>query len=172
MSEGSGDSRSGWRPALVRAAGFFAFWLVIAGIKPVDMVVGAITAIIATKLSLYLLPPGQMKVAPGALAFLVLRFLYQSVVAGVDVARRALDPRLPLRPGFVTYKPRLPAGLKRDAFCTMTSLLPGTLPCGPAGQDGLLVHCLDVSQPMQEQLATEEALFCDALGGAEGQVRK
>lgn len=149
---------------LIRFVLFLAVWLVIAGVKPVDMVVGAITAAIATLVSAQLLPAGPVKVQPLAFAHLVLRFLYQSVVAGVDVAWRALDPRLPLRPGFVTYHPQLPAGPTRDAFCTVTSLLPGTLPCGPSGADGLLVHCLDVRQPMVEQLAQEEGLFCDALG--------
>jgi multisubunit Na+/H+ antiporter MnhE subunit len=30
--------------------------------------------------------------------------------------RRALDPRLPLSPGFLAYRARLPSGLARDAF--------------------------------------------------------
>jgi len=99
---------------------------------------------------------------------LVLRFLRQSVGAGIDVAWRALDPRMPLRPGFVVYRPQLPPGATRNAFCTMMSLLPGTLPCGPDESGGLVVHCLDVAQPVVEQLATEEALLVRALGGAHG----
>jgi len=149
---------------LARFALFFVVWLIIAGVQPIDMVVGAVAAAVAAVISAQLLPSGQTEVRPLAFIYLVLRFLYQSVVAGVDVARRALDPRLPLRPGFVTYHPRLPVGAKRAAFCTVTSLLPGTLPCGPDGSSGLLVHCLDVDQPMVEQLANEERLFCDALG--------
>jgi len=39
-------------------------------------------------------------------------FLRQSIVAGIDVAQRALDPRLPLRPGFVVYQGAPPAGHK------------------------------------------------------------
>jgi multicomponent Na+:H+ antiporter subunit E len=64
-------------------------------------------------------------------------------MAGVDVARRALDPRLPLRPGFVTYAPRLPPGGARDAFCALASLMPGTLPADTNEDGTLLVHCLD-----------------------------
>jgi multicomponent Na+:H+ antiporter subunit E len=37
---------------------------------------------------------------------LVGRFLWQSVVAGVDIARRVFDPRLPLNTGFVVYPVR------------------------------------------------------------------
>ena len=35
----------------------------------------------------------------GALLKLVPHFVWESVVAGVDVARRVFDPRLPIRPG-------------------------------------------------------------------------
>jgi multicomponent Na+:H+ antiporter subunit E len=96
----------------------------------------------------------------------VLHFLRQSIAAGIDVGLRALDPRLPLRPGFVVYQARLPPGTKRDAFCAIMSLLPGTLPCGPAQGNGLTIHCLDVTQPVVEQLAAEEALCMQTLGGA------
>ena len=153
------------RVALVRVAGFFAFWIIVAGTKPVDIFVGLLAAVIVAWVSLRLLPPATIRLRPIALAKLVLRFLYQSIVAGVDVARRALDPRLPLRPGYVIYRPRLPPGTMRNTFCTMTSLLPGTLPSGPDGSGGLVVHCLDETQPVAEQLAAEEALLTSALGG-------
>ena len=82
----------------------------------------------ATWTSLHLLPPGGARGSPAALRRLALRFLYQSVVAGADVARRALDPRLPLRPGFVAYPVGFPPGAARNVFATLTSLLPGTVP--------------------------------------------
>jgi multicomponent Na+:H+ antiporter subunit E len=64
----------------------------------------------------------------------------------------------------VSYRPKLPPGLPRNAFLTMTSLLPGTLPCGPDTEGGLAVHCLDVSQPVIDQLTVEETAFSRALG--------
>ena len=156
------------RVILARVVGFLAFWIIVAGIDPVDLVVGVLAAIVATWVSLRLLPPGTIRLRPIALAKLVLRFLYQSVGAGVDVAWRALDPRLPLQPGYVIYRPRLPPGTMRNAFCTMTSLLPGTLPSGSDESGGLIVHCLDETQPVIEQLAAEEALLIKALGGTNG----
>jgi multicomponent Na+:H+ antiporter subunit E len=97
----------------------------------------------------------------------VLRFLCQSVVAGVDVARRALDPRLPLNPGFVLYAVRLPPGPRRNTFTALMSLLPGTVPTGSA-EGGLLIHCLDVGQPVAAQLAEEEALFARVVEDLQG----
>ena len=97
----------------------------------------------------------------------MLHFLRQSIAAGIDVAWRALDPRLRLRPGFVVYQAQLPPGTTREAFCAIMSLMPGTLPCGSAEGNGLTIHCLDVTQPVAEQLAAEEALCMQALGGAQ-----
>jgi multicomponent Na+:H+ antiporter subunit E len=126
--------------------------------------VGAAAVIAATALSLRLLPPIGARPRPLALVRLAARFLRQSVLAGVDVAWRSLDPRLPLRPGFVRYPVQLPPGPARNTFCTLTSLLPGTVPTGPDASGALLVHCLDVGQPVVEQLALEEALLTDAMG--------
>lgn len=127
--------------------------------------IGFLASVAATWTSLHLLPPRQWRLRPSALVRLVFRFLYQSVSAGLDVARRALDPRLPLLPGFVTYRSRLQPGVAQSAFCTITSLLPGTLPCCSDTESGLVVHCLDTDQPIVEQLAEEEALLIDAMGG-------
>ncbi len=156
------------RDWLARTAGFLAFWLVLYGFDIAALPIGALAAILATWASLRLLPAGQWSFHPVALTQLVLRFFYQSVSAGIDVARRALDPRLPLRPGFVIYRTQLPPGPMRNAFCTMTSLLPGTLPSGIDENDGLVIHCLDITQPVAEQLATEEALLVQALGWMHG----
>jgi multicomponent Na+:H+ antiporter subunit E len=149
---------------LVRTAGLLGFWLILSEFSAVDLLVGALAALMAALVSLRLLPPRRWTLRPIVLAGLAVRFLRQSIWAGIDVAWRALDPRLPLRPGFVSYRPRLPPGPARNAFLTMMSLLPGTLPCGPDEEGGLAVHCLDVSQPVVEQLAVEETAFSRAVG--------
>lgn len=150
------------RASLVRAAGFLALWLMLFGLNPADLPVGMLTAAAATWASLRLLPPGPWRLRPLALTRLALRFLWQSIVAGADVARRALDPRLPLRPGFVAYPVYFPPGTARNAFATLTSLLPGTVPAGDErGQ--LVYHCLDVDQPVLSQLAAEEAALLQAI---------
>jgi len=153
---------------IVRLGGFLVFWVIIAGTEPVDLLFGAPAALIVTWASLQLLPPGTRRLRVVALARLVPRFLYQSIGAGVDVAWRALDPRLPLQPGFVTYRPRLPPGAALSAFCTVTSLLPGTLTSGTDERGRLMIHCLDKDQPIADQLATEEALLMEALGYGSG----
>jgi multicomponent Na+:H+ antiporter subunit E len=110
------------------------------------------------------MPAGESQPRPVFLAALALRFVRQSVVSGTEVAWRALNPKLPLRPGFVAYPLRLPPGGARSAFCALSSLLPGTLPTGTDENGALLVHCLDVGQPVATNLAAEETLFIRALG--------
>lgn len=162
--------------AAARALGFFAFWLVLVGLPPMDdslsaglrkatpdLIVGSMAAAAAAWLSVRLMPPGAVRFNVAGLARLAVHFVRQSVVAGVDVARRAFHPRLPLQPGFMEHQLRLPAGPGRDAFTALTSLLPGTLPvCAPA-TGAVLYHCLDTRQPVARQLAADEAVFSAAL---------
>lgn len=155
--------------AICRAAAFLGLWFVLSGIGPSQLTLAAPVAVIgATWLSLRLLPPGGSRGSLVPLIQLVVRFPQQTVVAGVDVAWRALDPRLPLRPGLVTYPVRFPPGAARNAFCTLTCLVPGTLPVGTDENDALIIHCLDVKQPIAAQLSAEEALLARVLGGGRG----
>lgn len=144
-------------PLLLRTAAYFVFWVVLAGTGVKDLAVGLVTAGLAAWISLQLLPAGELVLRPGKALGLFLRFLWQSVVAGVTVARIAVSPSLPLRPGVVTYRTGLVPGNRRLAFMTFASLLPGTLPTGTDGDDLINVHALDCGLPVAEQLATEEA---------------
>src|SRR5215470_19140649 len=84
-----------------RGGAFFVLWVVLIGTSPSDLIAGVLVSGAATWTSLALLPPGLQRVRLIGVLPLIPRFLWKSVVAGWDVARRALDPRLPLRTGFV-----------------------------------------------------------------------
>src|SRR5215475_8540612 len=152
-----------WRAVLGRSGAFFALWVVLIGTSPGDLVAGVLVSGAATWTSLALLPPGSQRVRLIALLLLIPHFLWKSVVAGWDVARRALDPRLPLHTGFVAYPAQL-RGPARNAFASYSSLLPGTLPVEDDGET-LLYHCLDVDQPVAAELASEETALAQVLGG-------
>jgi multicomponent Na+:H+ antiporter subunit E len=155
---------SGVVPAAYRLAAFLALWVMLAGVEIADLAVGVMAAIASTVVSLQLLPAGAARLSPFALAKLALRLVWQSLVAGIDVARRALDPRLPLRPGFVTFSPRLPGRTALNIFCTLTSLAPGTLPSGEDDSGAIVIHCLDGGRPIAAHLAADEELLRCALG--------
>lgn len=143
-------------PFLIRMAVYLLFWIVLAGTDMKDMAAGIVTAAVASWLSLSLLPPGELTIRPGRAAGTFLRFLGQSLLAGVSVARIALSPAMPLKPGIMVYRTGLPPGLRRQAFMTFASLLPGTLPLGADASDAIPVHCLNEDHPVAAQLAQEE----------------
>jgi multicomponent Na+:H+ antiporter subunit E len=152
------------RGAVARAALFLVFWLMISGWAPADLPVGLAAVVGATWVNLRFLPPLAPRYRLASIASLAASFFRQSVVSGTDVAWRALSPSLRLQPGLVACPLRLPAGGKRSAFCALSSLMPGTLPTGTDEQGALLVHCLDMNQPVAANLAAEEQLFIRAFG--------
>jgi multicomponent Na+:H+ antiporter subunit E len=151
------------RVGAVRALAFFALWMALMpSVKPGDLLMGAFATGCATWLSLRLLPPATGSLRFGALLALVPHFLWESVRGGIDVARRAFAPRMPLAPGFVQCPLDFPPGVARNTFATITSLMPGAV---PAGEDeaALVYHCLDTAQPVVEQMWQEERLLARAL---------
>ncbi|MCG8485893.1 MAG: Na+/H+ antiporter subunit E, partial [Chromatiales bacterium] len=54
-------------------------------------------------------------------------FFYRSLLGGVDVAWRAVHPRMPINPRLVEYPIQLPPGLPQVFMANIVSLLPGTL---------------------------------------------
>ncbi|MFN7570283.1 MAG: Na+/H+ antiporter subunit E [Betaproteobacteria bacterium] len=147
----------------LRAAGYYALWIVLIGTQAGDLAAGLLAAAAAAWVSVRLLPPGSLPVRPLALLSMLPRFVWQSVVAGVDVARRVFAPSLPVRPGFVRYRTGLPPGPARAAFTAYTSLMPGTVPCGDEG-GAVVYHALDTGQDVLGQLAAEEGRLAPVLG--------
>jgi len=163
------DRRS-WATALSRGATYLVVWMVIAGGDADDLLPGLGATALATWASLRLMPPDPSGGSVRWLAALGLfaRFVRVSVLAGLDVAQRALAPRMRLAPGYVRYRPQLPPSDARSLFLAMTSQMPGTIPSGTEPTGAVAYHCLDASQPVAEQLAEEESRLLDALGGALG----
>jgi len=162
--------RRAWATALRRGAAYFALWMVIAGADTEDFLPGLGAAALAAWASLRLMPPDPVGGSVRWLAALALfaRFVRVSVLAGLDVARRALMPRMRLSPGYVHYRPQLPPSDARSLFLAMTSQMPGTIPSGTEPSGAISYHCLDDSQPVASQLAEEESRLLVALGGALG----
>ena len=157
-----------WRAILVRGVAYFLIWMIMAGGQVADVAPGLGAAVLATWISLVLLPPDPAlaHIRPLAVLRLALRFIWTSVVAGLDIARRAFSPSLPLRLGYHHYDVGLPPGTPRSLFTSVTSLMPGTLPAGSDESGRLIYHCLDVGQPVLQELGQEEARLVAALGVA------
>jgi multicomponent Na+:H+ antiporter subunit E len=142
---------------------FLGVWLMIADWTKEDFPIGLAACALALSISLSLLPPTTIRPRLVPLVKLNLRFLICSIIAGLDVARRALLPRLDLRPGFVAVPFALPPGVARNIFLIYSSLQPGTLPTSAEGEM-LQMHGLDILQPIAASIEADEALFKKAIG--------
>ncbi|MBL0420282.1 Na+/H+ antiporter subunit E [Ramlibacter sp. AW1] len=141
-------------------------WLVVTGADRGAWWFGAFAAAAAAALSLRLLPPrpGHLRAWPTLALFGM--FARDSVLGGLDVARRAFDPRLPMHPGWLRLPLRMAPGPRRMLLGDILSLMPGSMGAGDQGPD-LLVHCLDVGQPVRQQVERTERHLRAASGEAD-----
>ncbi|WP_160142001.1 Na+/H+ antiporter subunit E [Nitrincola tapanii] len=89
-----------------------------------------------------------------ALPSFLLYFVQASCVAGLDIARRTLDPKLPLHPSVFTYPTEL-SGLPLWCLMGVISLLPGTLSLNWQ-PNCLEIHCLDQPDKAAAELVQVE----------------
>ncbi|GAA1453154.1 Na+/H+ antiporter subunit E [Nesterenkonia lacusekhoensis] len=108
-------------------------WAAFSGADPQYVLYGAVSVSCSVALSLALLPPqGSPRPSrwPRRLWFslvLSLWFLGQSVVGGVDVARRALRRRPDIDPTVIPAPVHLPEGHARQLAMVLMNLLPGSM---------------------------------------------
>ena len=157
---------------LGRFALYGAIWWLLTDGRSDGLVFGACCAAVAALVPLLITdsqegPPGRP--GPRALLPTVLRgllllpfFLWQSLHGGIDVALRALKPRLPLAPTVFDYRLRLPPGPAPVMLASLVSLMPGTLATvsGPR----LRIHVLDSTMHHQDELELLEALVAWVFG--------
>ena len=134
------DQGIDWSTVVSRALLFSIVWWALTDGTAGSWWIGAPAVACATVVSVTLVPPSGI-VWREVMGF-VLFFLWHSLKGGVDVARRAFDPRMPIAPELIEYPLRLPPGLSQVALINITSLLPGTLSAEIEGQV-LKVHVLD-----------------------------
>lgn len=146
------------RAALVRAVLFTVLWFAFTegDLSGVFLAIAAIAS--ATTVSLWVSPPeaGRERIRLAALPRFILYFLRRSVAGGMDVARRALHPRLPIAPTIVSYSLSGTGPRATLFFAHVVSLLPGTLSCR-LEPELLQVHVLDGRAPVTAELARLQA---------------
>jgi multicomponent Na+:H+ antiporter subunit E len=147
-----------------RTLGFLFLWFSVSGVSAADFAIGLGTAILAAIASVRLMPCSDVPVNFAKCLEIAVRLPFQAFVAGTNIARRALHPALPLRPGFIRYASHLPEGSPRNAFAALVSMQPGSVPIATGRDDDFIVHCLDLDLPVGAALAADEARLRKALG--------
>ncbi len=128
--------------ALLRAASFLVGWWAFTEGSWKEWGVGIAVVVAATLASFHLLPLRSWRWSLTGLLLFVPYFLWQSLMGGLDVAWRALHPRMPLKTALLNYTVRLPGDLPRVFLAWTVSLLPGTASVWLQG-NRLTVHVLN-----------------------------
>lgn len=134
--------------------GALLWWILTEG-DASSWLIGLPTVVLATVISFQLSPAGCYRLNFFALPSFMLFFLSTSLVAGVDIARRTLNPTLAVGSQWVVFETSL-NGLPRWLFMASLSLMPGTLSVS-SEEEGLLIHSLDDSDTTRAALKKLEA---------------
>lgn len=150
--------RIDWPTVASRALLFSFLWWALTDGKSGSWWIGAPAVVTAVLASVKLVPLTGLvwREVMGFIPF----FFWHSLKGGVDVAWRALHPRMPITPELIEYPLRLQPGLPRVIFVNTMSLLPGTLSAELDGQV-LKVHVLDsLGDFLAELEALEQRVGC------------
>ncbi len=137
----------------IRTLLFATLWWVITEGEMNSWFIGAPVVVLVVFASRVLLPGVSLSVA-GVARFLPF-YLWHSLHGGVDVARRALHPQLPISPVICDYCWRLPPGLPQVFMANIVSLLPGTLSV-ELDDEYLRIHVLDETIILDSELEVLE----------------
>ncbi len=144
-----------WRTYLLWVMMFFALWLLLAGFRGWLFAIPAALGGAAVAVYLALpLPQLHWRRLPRCLGF----FAVQLVLGGWDVARRALHPRLPLAPGWVSYRFTSTNPRVRLLLSAVVGLLPGTL-ASHCDDQQMTIHALDQHSDWEPVIARLELLL-------------
>lgn len=141
---------------------YAAVWLLLSGAS--GWAFGLVCVLAATGLSLWLrLPPLGLRLfhLPPLVGF----FLHAVFVGAWDVARRALHPRMPLDPAWVTHACACANPRVRLLLSALVGLMPGTL-ASHIDEDMLHLHVLDQGQAWRLPVETMETHLARLFGAS------
>ncbi len=90
------------------------------------------------------------------MVYYLLIFIRELIKSNLDVARRVLTPSLPINPGIVKFKSKLPTDYSKMVLANSITLTPGTLSIDII-DDTFYIHWIDVKTTDPEEAYTEIA---------------
>lgn len=146
----------------------FAVYVLLAGFIVEELIIGALVSMILTLLiTKYVDYQIDWKLPYRLVLFLVLYlpvFIWQLILANIDIARRVLSIKIPLNPGFVKVETELEGDFAKLMLANSITLTPGTLSIDIDKQN-LYIHTVDVKgKTPEENKANISGLFEKILG--------
>lgn len=135
------------RRVIPSAVFLFLFWLLLSGsFHPVDLALGMILSLtlgwLANRAYRGAEAPSVTPRQGVGLVLYLLHLIRLITVAAFHVARRVLDPRLPIAPVTIIHHTTLLRDVSRVALANSLTLTPGTLTVDLEGSE-LRIHCLE-----------------------------
>ena len=157
------ESKPSLKEILIRFTLFSLLWGILVGSDLDGWLYGILVISLATYISLTLVPKATWVFRPISMLHFSTFFVWHALRGGIDVITRAFHPHLPIEPGFFHHEFRLPPGSARVLLAFVTSLLPGTL-SSVLKDDQLIIHVLDINQPIKQQLHNLEGQVANLYG--------
>ena len=126
-----------------------ALWALLTPIMkdPGELWVGLIVSALVVLFTLRLEPVlGDLRLTPKALAYsiaYIFVFIKELIVSNLDVARRVVNPKLPIKPGIVKVKTKLNSKIAKMILANSITLTPGTLTVDIKGEY-LYIHWIEI----------------------------
>ena len=132
----------------------YLVYLLLAGFEVQELIVGLVVSILLSFiLTKYVNYTVDIKLPIRVILFVFMYlpvFIWQLILANLDVARRVLSPKIPLNPGFVKVDTELEGDFAKLTLANSITLTPGTLSVDVDGED-IYVHTVDVKGTTQEE---------------------
>ena len=113
-----------------------------------ELITGAVISLIITSFVYKTFTDYGMKFfSPMRVVYIIqylIVFLIALIKANLDVARRVVDPKLPINPGIVKYDTKLKSRTAKVILANSITLTPGTLTVDII-DDALYIHWIDVT---------------------------
>ena len=134
---------------------FFLFWAAFtSSLDPQELGVGALVAlIIAVLAGKEITEDGMKNFSFHRIQYTVryiFVFFWEMVKANVDVAKRIIQPTIPINPGIVEVPTKLKSNVAKLALANSITLTPGTLTVDII-DDKLYIHWIDVKSENPEE---------------------
>jgi multicomponent Na+:H+ antiporter subunit E len=137
----------------------FAVWLgFTTSLNPQELIVGAVLSLLITLFAFKTFTDYGLSFFHPKKLFNIIKFIFVFLIALIksnfDVARRVINPKLPINPGIVTYKTQLKSDTAKVFLANAITLTPGTLTVDIIG-DELFIHWIDVISREPEVIFNE-----------------
>lgn len=121
-------------------------------IELTELVIGFILALILTVLIPFELRTNKILKRFFYFLKFLLNFFIEMTRANIDVAKRVVMPRIPLKPGIIRYPLTVKSDIAKYLLANSITLTPGTLSV-ELSENNLYIHCIDISGTAEEIVA-------------------